>query len=98
MANSVVQHRGSKEVLYPGPDPLGVCHNTHRGPGNHVNKSQHRQKEGRLLFGDVFTLCKITEKHQWSKETEEHDNIAHDVEQKATVLEQGEINEAVNNL
>ena len=98
MTHSVVEDGSGKEVLYPGPDPLGVGQHAHGGPGEHIDEGQNRQQEGCLFFADVFILGKIGEEDERSKEAEEHEDVAAEVQQEAAVFEQRQVDEGVDGL
>ena len=98
MAHTIVQDRRSKEVLYSWSDPLGVGHDAHGGPCHHIYKSEYGKQKSCLLFGDISTLAEITEENERGEEAEEHDEVAHEIQQEAAVLEQGEVDEAVHDL
>lgn len=98
MTHSIVENSRSKEVLNPGPNPLGVGQHAHGGTREHVNEGQDRKEQGSSLFADVFALGVVGQEDKRREEAEEHENVTAQVEQEAAVLEQGQVDEGVDGL
>lgn len=98
MTHTVVEDGCSKEVLNPGPNPLGVGQHAHGGSSKHVDEGQDGKEEGSPFFADVLTLGIVGQEDERGEEAEEHENVAAQVEQEATVLKKGQVDERVDGL